>query len=59
MSEHKTADPRVIAMAREWCRILAKDPDEPVRGAGGRQPRWCGYVHLMERLLRAAGSEHA
>jgi len=48
-----TYDPRVVAMAREWCRILARNPDDIVRSSRGRVPRWEGYAHLMVRLLAA------
>jgi hypothetical protein len=51
------SDPRVVAMAREWCRILAKEPDEIIGRGKYRAPRWQGYAHLMERLLGAMDRE--
>jgi hypothetical protein len=61
-------DPRVEAMAREWCRMLALDPDYPIRQPTpwpktdteprtALLPRWVGYIANMQRLLDAA--DHA
>ena len=50
-------DPRIEAMAREWCRSFmpgSRDPDEIVGRGRFRGPRWRGYASNMERLLRAA-----
>ena len=50
-------DPRIEAMAREWCRSFmpgSPDPDEITGRGRFKVPRWRRYATNMERLLRAA-----
>jgi hypothetical protein len=58
-------DPRVVAMAKEWCRMINLDPDHVMRQSKQEPwtpgkpmtallPRWFGYVPNMQRLLDAA-----
>lgn len=45
-------DPRLKAMAQEWCRMIGRDPDELVFGSR-REARWTGYLGWCRQLLEA------
>ena len=47
-------DIRATAMAKEWCRMLALDPDQMIRAGHGKAARYLGYLPNMRRLLDAA-----
>lgn len=51
------SDIRVVAMAKEWCRMIGKDPDQMIRSAIGKERRYLGYMSNMRRLLAAAEDE--
>jgi hypothetical protein len=46
-------DPRVVAMAREWCRLIGREPDELVIRSQ-REQRWLGYIGWCQQLLVVA-----
>ncbi len=49
-------DPRIEAVAREWCSILHSDPGLKIGSVylGGKHLNWHGYIDLAKRLLAAA-----
>jgi hypothetical protein len=50
---------RVEVMAREWCRMMGKDPDGMVRSVVGKAARYLGYMSNMRRLFDAADAAAA